>query len=65
MTQGKPEYDQDNVCYAAVEHDESNPSSATKLLFSYTCNSFVFAKQLANMNIYLPAIVSIDNPAAN
>jgi hypothetical protein len=65
MTQGTPEYEKDNVCYAAIEHDESNPDSATDLLFSYTCNSFVFEKQLANMKIYLPEIVQLENPLAN
>jgi hypothetical protein len=65
MTVGKPEYDKDNVCYAGIEHDESNPDSATDLLFSYTCNSFVFEKQLANMAIYLPEIVKLKNPVAN
>ena len=59
------EKDKDNVCYAAIEHDESNPYSATDLLFSYTCNSFVFSKQLANMAIYVPEIVKIKNPVAN
>ena len=65
MTIGQPQYEKDNVCYAAIEHDEANPDSATELLFSYTCNSFVFAKQLANMAIYLPEIVKIKNPLAN
>ena len=65
MTIGKPEYDKDNVCYAAIEHPESNPDSSTELLFSYTCNNFVFSKQLANMAIYLPEIVKLKNPVAN
>ena len=65
MTPGKPEYDKDTVCYAAIEHDESNPDSSTDLLFSYTCNSLVFTKQLANMAIYLPRIVKLKNPVAN
>jgi hypothetical protein len=65
MTAGSPEYEQDNVCYAAVEHNESNPEPDTDLLFSYTCNSFVFAKQLANMGIYLPKIIRMKNPVAN
>jgi hypothetical protein len=65
MTVGKPEYDKDSVCYAGIEHDESNPDSATDLLFSYTCNSFVFEKQLANLAIYLPEIVKLKNPVAN
>ena len=63
MTAGSPEYDKDNVCYAAVEHNESNPEPETDLLFSYTCNSFVFAKQQANMAIYLPKIVRLKIPA--
>jgi hypothetical protein len=63
MTAGSPEYDKDNVCYAAVEHHESNPEPETDLLFSYTCNSFVFAKQQANMGIYLPKIVRLKIPA--
>jgi hypothetical protein len=63
MTPGTPDYDVDNVCYAAIEHTESNPDPETELLFSYTCNSTVFSKQLANMNIYVPKIVKIKNPA--
>lgn len=62
MTAGKPEYDQDTVCYAAIEHVESNPAPETELLFSYTCNSLVFEKQLANMAIYLPKIVRMKLP---
>lgn len=65
MTVGSPEYEQDNVCYAGIEHNESNPDPDRDLLFSYTCNSFVLAKQLANMNIYLPKIVKLENPVAN
>jgi hypothetical protein len=65
MTPGAPEYDVDNVCYAAIEHVESNPDPEADLLFSYTCNSTVFAKQLANMGIYLPRIVKMKNPVAN
>lgn len=65
MTVGSPEYEQDNVCYAGIEHNESNPDPETHLLFSYTCNSFVLGKQLANMGIYLPKIVKLTNPVAN
>jgi hypothetical protein len=65
MTVGSPEYEQDNVCYAGIEHNESNPDPETQLLFSYTCNSFVLSKQLANMGIYLPKIVKLTNPVAN
>jgi hypothetical protein len=65
MTVGSPEYEQDNVCYAGIEHNESNPDPETDLLFSYTCNSFVGAKQLANMGIYLPKIVKLENPVAD
>jgi hypothetical protein len=57
MTPGSAEYDADTVCYAAIEHPESNPAPETDLLFSYTCNSLKFDKQLANMGIYLPKIV--------
>jgi hypothetical protein len=62
MTPGKPEYDPDTVCYAAIEHVESNPSPEMDLLFSYTCNSLVFDKQLANLGIYLPKIVRMKRP---
>jgi hypothetical protein len=62
MSEGKPEYDKDTVCYAAIEHQESNPAPETDLLFSYTCNSLVFEKQLANMGIYLPKIVRLALP---
>jgi hypothetical protein len=64
MTLGAPEYDVDNVCYAAIEHTESNPDPETELLFSYTCNSLVPAKQIANMGIYLPKIVKLKMPLA-
>jgi hypothetical protein len=64
MTPGTPQYDADTVCYAAIEHAESNPAPETDLLFSYTCNSTVFAKQLANLDIYLPKIVRLKNPLA-
>lgn len=43
----------------------TNPDSETQLLFSYTCNSFVLAKQLANLGLYLPKIVKLTNPVAN
>lgn len=62
MTPGKPEYDEDTVCYAAIEHPESNPNAETELLFSYTCNSLVFEKQLANMGIYRPQVVRVPLP---
>lgn len=62
MTPGKPEYDEDTVCYAAIEHPESNAAPETDLLFSYTCNSLVFEKQLANMGIYLPKLVRMKLP---
>jgi hypothetical protein len=65
MTPGAPEYDVDNVCYAAIEHAESNPDPEEDLFFSYTCNSTVFAKQLANLNIYLPKMVRTKNPVSN
>jgi hypothetical protein len=65
MTVGSPEYEKDNVCYAGIEHNESNPAPDTDLLFSYTCNSLVGAKQVANMAIYLPKIVKLKNPVAN
>lgn len=62
MIPGRPEYDADNVCYAAIEHPESNPAPTTNLFFSYTCNSTVFSKQLGNLGIYLPKLVAIPNP---
>lgn len=62
MTPGSAEYDVDTVCYAAIEHPESNPAPESELLFSYTCNSLVFEKQLANMGIYLPKIVRLPLP---
>jgi hypothetical protein len=65
MTPGAPEYDVDNVCYAAIEHPESNSDPENELLFSYTCNSLVSAKQIANVGIYLPKIVKMKNPLAN
>ncbi len=65
MTVGSPEYDQDTVCYAAIEHGESNPDPDTDLLFSYTCNSLVGTKQIGNMGIYLPKIVKLKNPVVN
>jgi hypothetical protein len=63
MIPGRAEYDVDNVCYAAIEHTESNPDPEKNLLFSYTCNSLVLSKQLANLGIYLPKIVTLAIPA--
>jgi hypothetical protein len=62
MNPTSPGYDPDTICYAAIEHPEWNPDPEGQLLFTYTCNSTVFAKQVANMNIYLPRVVSIKNP---
>ncbi len=65
MTPGSPEYDKDTICYAAIEHSESNSDPETDLLFSYTCNSLVASKQVANLGIYLPKIVKLKNPVVN
>jgi hypothetical protein len=62
MNPTAPGYDQDTICYAAIEHPEWNANPEGQLLFTYTCNSTVFAKQVANMSIYLPRVVSIKNP---
>jgi hypothetical protein len=62
MNPSAPGYDVDTICYAALEHAEWNPNPDSQLLFTYTCNSTVFAKQVANMNIYLPRVVTIKNP---
>jgi hypothetical protein len=43
-------------------HWHWNPNPETQLFFTYTCNSTVFAKQVANMSIYVPRVVTIKNP---
>jgi len=62
MNPSVPGYDSDTICYAAIEHPEWNPNPETQLFFTYTCNSTVFAKQVANMSIYVPRVVTIKNP---
>jgi len=62
MNPAAPGYDKDTICYAAIEHPEWNPNPEAQLFFTYTCNSTVFAKQVANMNIYVPRVVNIKNP---
>jgi hypothetical protein len=58
MKPGAPGYDAETVCYGAAEQDSFNPKPASELLFTYTCNSSSFAKQLANMSIYVPRVVT-------
>jgi hypothetical protein len=52
-------YDKDTFCYATKEHPEFSDS---KLVLSYTCNSMVVAKAVANGDIYRPRIVVLDLP---
>ena len=57
-----PEYDADTICYGAAEHDAFNPDPDGQILFTYTCNSNQFEKLLANMAIYVPRVVKVENP---
>jgi hypothetical protein len=62
MDPGAPEYDADTICYGAAEHDAFNPDPDGKILLTYTCNSNDFQKLLANMAIYVPRVVEVENP---
>ncbi len=62
MNPGAAEYDVDNICYGASEHDAFNPDPDARLLFTYTCNSLVFEKQVANLALYVPVVVDVANP---
>jgi hypothetical protein len=57
-----PDYDADTLCYGAAEHDAFNPDPDGELVFTYTCNSNQFGKLLANMAIYVPRVVTLQNP---
>jgi len=62
MDPSSPEYDADTICYGASEHDAFNPDPDAEILFTYTCNSNQFPKLLANMAIYVPRVVTVENP---
>ncbi len=62
MDPSAPEYDADTICYGAAEHDAFNPDPDGQILLTYTCNSNQFPKLLANMAIYVPRVVVVENP---
>ncbi len=62
MNPAAPEYDVDNICYGASEHHAFNPDPDARLLFTYTCNSLVFEKQVQNLALYVPVVVDVENP---
>jgi len=55
-------YDADTICYGAAEHEAWSGDPDRELLFTYTCNSNEFAKLLANLDIYVPRVVTLENP---
>jgi hypothetical protein len=59
MKRDNPGYDKDTFCYAVKEHIEF---TETKIALTYTCNSMVVAKAIANMGIYSPRFVVLDLP---
>jgi Domain of unknown function (DUF4185) len=59
MKRDSPGFDKDTFCYAAKEHTEFMES---KIALTYVCNSMVFTKTVANMNIYRPRAVILDLP---
>jgi hypothetical protein len=59
MKRDNPGYDKDTFCYAVKEHIEF---ADTKIALTYTCNSMVVAKAIANMGIYSPRFVVLDLP---
>jgi hypothetical protein len=65
MVPGSDVYDVDNICYGGAEHVAFNPEPDERLLFTYTCNSLVFAKQVANLDLYVPVVVDVPNPLAD
>jgi hypothetical protein len=62
MKAGDPSYDPDTICYGASEHPAFNAEPDQKLLFTYTCNSTSFEKQVANLGIYVPRVVVVAAP---
>jgi hypothetical protein len=54
-----PGYDKDIFCYAVKEHIELSDAN---IAMSYTCNSMVVAKVMADMHIYRPKFVILDLP---
>jgi hypothetical protein len=62
MSAVAPGFDADTFCYAAYEHPEWNADATRLLGFTYTCNSRSFAKLVANLDIYLPRVVSLAIP---
>jgi hypothetical protein len=59
MKRETPGYDKDTFCYAVKEHIEF---SDVKIALTYACNSMVFTKVVADMNIYRPRGVILDLP---
>ena len=54
-----PGYDKDIFCYAVKEHIELSDAN---IAMTYTCNSMVVAKVMADMHIYRPKVVILDLP---
>jgi len=59
MRRDNPGYDKDTFCYATKEHIEFTD---TKIALTYTCNSMVVTKVIANSEIYRPRVVFLDLP---
>jgi hypothetical protein len=59
MISDRSGYEKDTFCYATKEHVEFTD---TKIALTYTCNSMVVSKTVANMDIYRPRVVILDIP---
>jgi hypothetical protein len=59
MKSDRSGYDKDTFCYATKEHVEFTDG---KIALTYVCNSMVFTKTVANMEIYVPRVVILDLP---
>lgn len=62
LEEGNPLYEKDNFCYSTRAHPQFLAPDSDNLLITYTCNSNVPSKMLANMNINVPKVVIIPIP---
>ncbi len=56
MPEVPPPADERTFCYAAKEHIEFARDSS-EMVITYACNSFDFAKLVADMSLYRPQVV--------
>lgn len=62
MPETLPATDDKTFCYAAKEHPEFARDSGD-MVITYACNSFDFAKLVADMSLYRPQVVRIPAPS--